>query len=306
LRGIYAEQAQLKAESTGGFGDILNASLQKLANTGKTTTTQLTNSFSTFFGSIEDGFAKAVGQSIVYGKSVSQALGSVAKEAAADLISSLVKIGEQWLLNAVLGDTAMATSATTSVATAATMSAAWVPVATAVSIATMGAADAAAITGMTAAYASGIALSSVSSAGGAAHFADGGPIGGQGGPRDDKVPLWASPGEYIVNASATSSNRQLLDYINSGKSLDGRHFANGGMVGANSNYPGAANGNMGGQTNHFDFSGANFGGADPDQIQARFEKVMKEQYEPRITQNAAGYAVAAVNKQNKRSVLNKR
>lgn len=57
--------------------------------------------------------------------------------------------------------------------------------------------------------------------------ADGGEIYGQGGPRDDKQLIAASPGEFIVNAKATSRNRALLDRINSGGVPA---FANGGMI----------------------------------------------------------------------------
>lgn len=56
--------------------------------------------------------------------------------------------------------------------------------------------------------------------------ADGGPINGQGGPRQDNIPLWASNGEYIINAEATKRNRSLIEAINSNK------FASGGLVGS--------------------------------------------------------------------------
>jgi hypothetical protein len=57
--------------------------------------------------------------------------------------------------------------------------------------------------------------------------ADGGPISGPGGPRDDRIPIMASDGEYIVNAEATAKHRRLLDAINSGV-VPG--FASGGAV----------------------------------------------------------------------------
>jgi TP901 family phage tail tape measure protein len=56
--------------------------------------------------------------------------------------------------------------------------------------------------------------------------ADGGWIPGSGGSRADNVPIWASSGEFVVNAASASSNRALLEAINSGA-----HFAGGGMVG---------------------------------------------------------------------------
>jgi tape measure domain-containing protein len=65
--------------------------------------------------------------------------------------------------------------------------------------------------------------------GGFLGFADGGPISGQGGPRSDDIPAMLSNGEYVINASATRKNRDLLDAINSGRRPAG--FANGGLVG---------------------------------------------------------------------------
>lgn len=58
--------------------------------------------------------------------------------------------------------------------------------------------------------------------------ADGGMIYGPGGPRDDKVPIWASAGEFMVNARATAKYRPVLERINSGN-MPG--FADGGLVG---------------------------------------------------------------------------
>jgi hypothetical protein len=60
-------------------------------------------------------------------------------------------------------------------------------------------------------------------------FADGGMIFGAGGPRDDKIPMWGSAGEYMVNARATAKYKPLLDRINYGGDVPG--FASGGMIG---------------------------------------------------------------------------
>lgn len=46
--------------------------------------------------------------------------------------------------------------------------------------------------------------------------AEGGDIRGPGGPREDKVLLWGSNGEYVVNAAATAANRGLIEAINAG------------------------------------------------------------------------------------------
>jgi len=59
-------------------------------------------------------------------------------------------------------------------------------------------------------------------------FKTGGPITGPGGPRDDKVLIRASPGEWVVNAASSAKHRPLLEAINR-DTLPG--FANGGLIG---------------------------------------------------------------------------
>lgn len=57
---------------------------------------------------------------------------------------------------------------------------------------------------------------------------DGGFISGPGGPRDDRVPIMASNGEFVVNSKATKRNRPLLEAINSNGT---RPYRDGGLVG---------------------------------------------------------------------------
>lgn len=59
-------------------------------------------------------------------------------------------------------------------------------------------------------------------------FATGGQISGPGGPTDDQVPIWASPGEYMVNARSAKKHHQLIEAIN-GDRLPG--FSLGGDIG---------------------------------------------------------------------------
>lgn len=58
-------------------------------------------------------------------------------------------------------------------------------------------------------------------------FADGGQIFGPGGPKDDRVLVRASPGEYIINAAMTARHLPLLKAINENKLPS---FANGGRI----------------------------------------------------------------------------
>jgi hypothetical protein len=60
-------------------------------------------------------------------------------------------------------------------------------------------------------------------------LADGGPVKGPGGPRDDRIPAMLSNGEFVVNAAAAAKNKHLLEVINSMKSPI--MLANGGAVG---------------------------------------------------------------------------
>jgi hypothetical protein len=83
--------------------------------------------------------------------------------------------------------------------------------------------------------------------GGAPKKADGGRIGGAGGPREDNHLIAVSTGEYIVNAAATANALPLLEALNAGMPLDRlidfiggsgpRAFANGGGIGVGSSAP---------------------------------------------------------------------
>ncbi|WP_405134015.1 hypothetical protein [Nocardia sp. NBC_01388] len=48
-----------------------------------------------------------------------------------------------------------------------------------------------------------------------AHMADGGLVRGPGGPREDRVPIMASNGEFVINAASTERHRAVLEAINS-------------------------------------------------------------------------------------------
>jgi len=55
-------------------------------------------------------------------------------------------------------------------------------------------------------------------------YAEGGPVRGPGGPREDAIPAWLSNGEFVVNAAAAKQNHGLLTAINA------QRFATGGLV----------------------------------------------------------------------------
>lgn len=57
---------------------------------------------------------------------------------------------------------------------------------------------------------------------GAGGRADGGWVSGPGGPRQDKVPLWLSPDEFVVNARDARDYAPLLEWINDQRGRGGR------------------------------------------------------------------------------------
>lgn len=64
-------------------------------------------------------------------------------------------------------------------------------------------------------------------------LAAGGSVSGPGGPRDDRVLIAASNGEYVVNAASTAAYRPLIEAINSGslpKFADGGQIVNGSEI----------------------------------------------------------------------------
>lgn len=52
-------------------------------------------------------------------------------------------------------------------------------------------------------------------------YANGGPVVGPGGPRDDAIPAFLSNGEYVVNSMAARQNLPILEAINSGQRVGG-------------------------------------------------------------------------------------
>lgn len=85
--------------------------------------------------------------------------------------------------------------------------------------------------------------------------AEGGPIFGPGGPKDDKVLFMGSNGEHVMNARAASRYRPILELMNAGVPIPG--LANGGMVGTQrGSTPASANGNSAPLQVNMDVSGA--------------------------------------------------
>jgi len=220
----------------GSFADGFLLGISRMTEGVRTFAASSGEVFSDFFGSLTTGFADSVGKAIVFSENLGQALKSVAQNALASLISGLVEMGIQWLLNAALGQSIAVAATAASVATAATTAAAWAPAAALASLATLGtnAAPAAAAIASTVALSTGLAA-----AGG---FAEGGLITGPGGPKEDKIPAWLSNREFVVNADATSKNLPLLKAINSG--MDVSRLLPSFASGSSSDKPSMTSGGM--------------------------------------------------------------
>lgn len=202
---------QLKIDSGGGsFADGFLLGLSRMSDGAVNFAANTGALFADFWGDFADGAANSIGRAIVYSEDLGEALYNVGREALASLISGLVKMGIQWLLNATIGQ-AVATSATAaSVAQAAIVSTAWATPAALASLATSGANAIPAAAGVASVVATTNAL---------AAFATGGRVSGPGGPTDDSILARLSDGEFVVNAKDTKENIGLLEMINAGTNL---------------------------------------------------------------------------------------
>lgn len=243
LLNVALAQNKLDNELTGGnlkssitqvFGGLIPL-FTVMGTTGHQVFQNLLKDATQFLSTLEQGVARGIGQWAAYGGSISKALLDVGRQAVAGLISSLIELGLQWLIQQAImrafpglyaaltaADAARKTAQTTAsivsigavavaegTAIAALMGPAWA-LAEAVSIASFGGADAAAVTGIAAVIAAGAIGKGV----GLLSLASGGMVTGPSG--IDKVPAWLTRGEFVVNAAATSQNQALLESINSG------------------------------------------------------------------------------------------
>lgn len=162
-----------------------------------------------FLASTTDRFSNAVGQWVVEGGSLGDALGQAARQGIGELVSGLVRLGLQWIIMKTLGDTLAASSLVTTAATASATAAAWAPAAALASLATLGANAApagAAIVG-TVALSEALAVLPGFRAGG---YTGNSPV--------DQISGVVHGREYVTDAAATERYRPLLDAMNSGAS----------------------------------------------------------------------------------------
>lgn len=226
LQQLAITQANLNIEQgEGTFIDGFIVGLESMLESVRNFNAEAGMIFAELFDGVADGFADAVANAIVFGDSIQESIGNVARRALADLISGLVKLGLQYVINATLASTLGAAATATGVAQATALGAAYATPAALVSLASYGANAIPAQAGIlsTTALTKGLAV---------AGFADGGFVSGPGGPRTDSIPARLSDGEFVVNAQSTARFRPQLEAMNSGQG-----FADGGMVSSGSSEP---------------------------------------------------------------------
>jgi hypothetical protein len=228
LLNLQMQMAQSRLEmGSGTWADSALVSLGRVQEGFTTFEAGATQAMGNFFTSFTDGFANSVGRAIVYSEDLNEALGNVAREAVAGLISALVKLGIQWLVNAALGQglaTASQTAAVAmSAATGTAIAAAYAPAAAMASLASFGANAAPAMAGISATTALSESLALASMVG----FKDGG-YTGEGGV--NQVMGVVHGKEFVMNAQATAANRPLLEAMNRGAVTASSGTSGGGPV----------------------------------------------------------------------------
>jgi tape measure domain-containing protein len=218
MEDILTQQRNLRIESgEGTFADGFTSQLEQMTGSVTSFSSSVGAQFGTVFTQLSDGFANSIGKGIFQTDQLGESLKAVARDAISSLVTGLIQIGIQYLVNEAMALTALGTTTAASTAAAAVTTAAWTPAAAAVSLASFGANAAPASAGISTTFA--VILALVAGVAGLAlgsAFANGGYVSGRGGSKSDSINARLSNGEYVVNAAATRSNRALLERLNSG------------------------------------------------------------------------------------------
>lgn len=219
LFNLGIEQANLNFEiGNASFADGFILGIERMLEAVRNFHGEAGLLFGDMFEGMAQGFADATADAIIFGDSFEEGIGNAARKVLADLLSGLIKLGIQYVLNAALANTLGTAATAVGTAQAAALGAAWATPAALASLASFGANAAPAAAGIvsTVALSEGLAI---------AGFADGGTVRGAGGPRADMIPAMLSNGEFVVNAKSAARFRPLLEQLN-----DPRAFQNGGLV----------------------------------------------------------------------------
>jgi hypothetical protein len=145
--------------------------LDAIAAAGANASLSLKDAWTNNMLDVGDSIGDTLARAIVDGESLSQTLRGVAKSFLTEMLSSLIKVGAQMVINQAIGTAGAAAATATAVAAGSASAAAWAPAAALASLASFGANAAPAAAGIasTVALSQGLAL-----AGGKLH---GGPVG---------------------------------------------------------------------------------------------------------------------------------
>lgn len=219
IAGLHQSTIDAREANAHGQNAQQNASpLQSYFNSIPQTAQEIDAAFEQIAANGLQTFNDALASAIVNFTS----LRDVARTVLQQLATDLIKFALQQIELHTLGQLLATSSIASTTALAAAAGAAWAGPAALASLATVGtnAGPAAAALGST--FSLAMAL-------GATPKAKGGPIDGPGGPTDDRVLIAASPGEYMIRASAASRlGRGTLDFLNQTGSIPGR--AMGGFI----------------------------------------------------------------------------
>lgn len=215
IRRTNMEMLELRINSgQGTFADGFLLELNRMLQGVERFQSNAGQSFGKFFTTLADGFANSVGRAIVYSEDLGTALQEVARGALAELISMLVKMALQWVINATIGNAMQAATAETSIAMAEEVASAWAPAAAEVSLATFG-------ENAIGAAAALVAIHALSQGLAVPGYAAGGLVSGPGTGTSDSILAALSNGEFVVNAAATRNNLPALMAMNDGKQVGG-------------------------------------------------------------------------------------
>lgn len=246
LQAGFAQYDAAIASPMNGF----NAALQNFQVNAANVAGQTQALFSGAFSGIQSSVGSAFEAMTLDGQTFGESVTNVTRSLLGSVINSLGQMAAQWAVNQALqvafGQTSAAVAAqqiaqvgavtaaeTTGAAAVATAKVAADGVATASSLAataTTTAAQTAAAATTASAWLPAALVASIGSFGAAAvvggtallaafalikGFATGGYVSGPGSGTSDSIPARLSNGEFVVNAKATSRNRELLEAINS-------------------------------------------------------------------------------------------
>ena len=208
--GAFGESPLAPTEGAGffsGFAEQLAQALEGLRS--------FEVEMGAIFGRIAVSLSDTIGtelSNILQGTvSIREGFRQIAHTVVTDLLTAIIKLGVQYALNAILGQKVANAGFAAQAAQAALLNQVYQPLAANVALASFGANAGPASAALTSVHALSKALSAVPG------LREGGIVQGPGGQRDDRILARLSSGEFVMNARATSRNRDRLERMNRGE-----------------------------------------------------------------------------------------